>query len=154
MSNKARWNRKRIGLGKSKARGQAVVEFALVMVFFLVILLAVLDLGRAYFTAVALENAAAEGAMYGMANPICEFEGDCGDPQNSVQYRVQHESTSGLLVPGDVEFDVAPADIGARLPGTMLVVTVTYPFRPIIPLVSAFGAAEFDMSSSAKQLIP
>ena len=145
--------RKSRALRQAKGRGQAVVEFALMMVFFLVILLAVLDIGRAFFTAVALENAAAEGAMYGMANPTCENQGDCGDAQNSIDYRVRHESLNRLLDPAEMSFQVSPA-VGDRVVGATLVVTVTYPFRPIIPLVSAFGMEEFNLTSSARQLIP
>lgn len=135
-------------------RGQAVVEFALVMVFFLMILLAVLDLGRAYLSVVALENAAAEGAMFGLANPTCETSGDCADPDNIV-YRVKHESPVGLLNPDDPGYAVVvwPAE-AQRLPGTQLVVTVTYPFHPVIPLLSAAGADPIWLSSTAKQLIP
>lgn len=136
---------------RRKSRGQAVVEFALMMVFFLLILLAVLDLGRAYLTSVALENAAAEGAMFAMANPLClPLPSPCVDP-DTVTFRVQHESTGGLLVPEDVQvvWSAPPYD-----PGYMVAVTVSYPFHPIIPLVSAFGADPITLTSSAKQLIP
>lgn len=144
------WSRTR----KRPSRGQAVVEFALVMVFFLVVLLAVLDLGRAYLSVVALENAAAEGALFGSANPACETSSDCTDPDNMV-YRVKHESPSGLLDPDDPGYTVEVwPDAGTRLPGTQLIVTVTYPFHPVVPLISAAGADPIWLSSTAKQLIP
>lgn len=146
-----RWPRTR----RLHSRGQAVVEFALVMIFFLIILLAVLDVGRAYLSSVALENAAAEGALFGIANPACASAGDCADPDN-IEYRVRHESVGGLLDPdeGDFAVDVWPANAADRLPGTQLIVTATYPFRPIIPLVSAFGAEVIPLQRAAKQLIP
>lgn len=140
-------------LGHAKNRGQAVVEFALVMVFFLVILLAVLDLGRAYLSVVALENAAAEGALFGSANPDCHTSANCPDPNNIV-YRVKHESPVGLLNPDDPGYAVDIAGTGAYEPGTQLIVTVTYPFHPVIPLLSAAGADPIWLSRSARQLIP
>jgi Flp pilus assembly protein TadG len=135
---------------KFKDRGQAVVEFALVMVFFLMILLAVLDLGRAYLSVVALENAAAEGALYGSANPTCLAQGDCGDPQNSIDYRVRHESVGGLLDPSAMLVDWTDSPVI----GGQLAVTVTYPYHPIIPLLSAAGADPIWLSSSAIEMIP
>ena len=146
-----RWPRTR----RLHSRGQAVVEFALVMIFFLIILLAVLDVGRAYLSSVALENAAAEGALFGMANPTCTDGITCADPDNIV-YRVRHESVGGLLDPNESDFtvEVWPVDVDDRLPGTQLIVTATYPFRPIIPLVSAFGAEVIPLQRAAKQLIP
>ncbi len=134
-------------------RGQAVVEFALVMVFFLLFLLAVIDLGRAYFTVVALENAAAEGALYGMANPSCIHEGDCGQYQ-SVEYRVRYESQNALLDPDQVTFQVEMDAANPGTPGTMIRVTVTYPFRPILPILSAFGSDTIILNEAADELIP
>lgn len=140
--------------GADTERGQAVVEFALVMVFFLVLLLAMLDLGRAYFTSVALENAAAEGALYGMGHPQCETSSDpgCADP-NNIAYRIKHESQNPLIDPALIEFAVAPTK-AERVPGAQLTITVTYPFKPIIPLLSAFGADTITLRRVAKQLIP
>ncbi len=139
-----------------RSRGQAVVEFALVMVFFLVFMLAVIDLGRAFFTAVGLENAAAEGALYGMANPTCETSADgsnCADP-NNIEYRIKHESENIMLNPALIQFDVKPDNYANRVPGSMLGITVTYPFRPIIPLLSTFGADPLWLRRTAFQLIP
>lgn len=141
-----------------RAKGQAVVEFALVMALFLVFLLAVLDLGRAYFTVVTLENAAAEGSLFGMANPNCKTESDgqayCGGPQNSIEYRVKHESTGIWIDPDDLVYTVTLDPVHPAEPGTMITVTVVYPFRPILPLLSAFGAETIWIRRDTQQLIP
>ncbi len=143
---------------RSRAVGQAVVEFAVVMAFFLVLLLAVLDLGRAYFTVVALENAAAEGSLFGMANPNCKTESDgqayCGGPQNSIEYRVKHESTGIWIDPNVLVYTVTLDPAHPAEPGTMITVTVLYPFRPILPLLSAFGAETIWIRRDTQQLIP
>src|SRR5438128_7469048 len=52
-------------------RGQGLVEFSLSLVFLTVLLLGVLDIGRAYFTYLGLKDAAEEGAYYGSAFPQC-----------------------------------------------------------------------------------
>ncbi len=47
---------------RKKRRGQAVVEFALVLPIFLLLILGALDFGRAYYRLHLLTNAAREGA--------------------------------------------------------------------------------------------
>ena len=50
-------------------QGQSLVEFAVGLVVILVILCGLLDLGRAYFIYVALEDGAGEAALYLSINP-------------------------------------------------------------------------------------
>jgi hypothetical protein len=146
--------RKRLNLFRRSKKGQAIVEFALVMVFFLFVLLAVLDLGRAYFVMVAVENAAAEGALFGMANPNCVRPSDgpsCANP-NNVEYRILNESQSALVIPSLMHYEVTFP--GNKQPGTPIQVTVWYDFRPILPFLSAFGSSTITIRRSATQLIP
>lgn len=151
------WLRGRASLfDKTKDRGQAVVEFALVMVFFLVFLLALIDLGRAYFVMMGVQNAAGEGALYGIANPGCRTAadpGDCGDP-NNIEYRIKNESDSRVIDPNQyTAINVAcdPVDCG---PGAMLTVEAIYEYQPILPILSAFGADRITIRRVAIQLVP
>jgi len=50
------------------SRGQALVEFALVLSVVVMVLLLAIDLGRAYFTYVGVRNAAREAAVFGGYN--------------------------------------------------------------------------------------
>jgi Flp pilus assembly protein TadG len=52
-----------------KSRGQSLVEVALVLPILVMLLLGLLDFGRAYYTIVALRDAADEGAAFGATNP-------------------------------------------------------------------------------------
>ena len=54
---------------KRREQGQSLAEFALVLPIVLLILAGVLDLGRAYFSYVAVTDAAAEGAAYASLHP-------------------------------------------------------------------------------------
>jgi Flp pilus assembly protein TadG len=54
---------------KPKERGQSMIELALVITILLVLLAGTVDLGRAFFTWLALRDAAQEGAAYGSAMP-------------------------------------------------------------------------------------
>ncbi len=50
-------------------RGQSLVEFALVLPIFLVLLLMAVDFGRLFFTYIQVSNAAREAAAYGATQP-------------------------------------------------------------------------------------
>jgi hypothetical protein len=88
---------RRRSLNRSE-RGQSMVEMALMMTILLVVLSAVLDLGRGFFSFIAIQNAAAEGALYAAINPRCRVPSmmGCTDP-NNVVFRTRHESPDGLV---------------------------------------------------------
>jgi len=54
---------------KNKETGQSMVELALTITILMVLLAGTVDLGRAFFTWLALRDAAQEGASYGSLNP-------------------------------------------------------------------------------------
>lgn len=74
-------------------RGQSLVEMAITLPVLILILSGLMDLGRIYYTAIALEEAVAEAALYLAINHSCPKDsgGDCSDPNNAY-YRA---STSG-----------------------------------------------------------
>ena len=51
------------------ARAQAVVEFAIILPIFMLLLLMAVDFGRLFFTYVQVSNAAREAASYGATQP-------------------------------------------------------------------------------------
>lgn len=56
------------GLLKTRTRGQALVEFALVIPILALLLVMAIDFGRVFFEVVALQNAARIGADYGASH--------------------------------------------------------------------------------------
>jgi len=52
-------------LNSAGSRGQSLTEFALGITFILVMMAGLMDLGRAYFSFLSLQDAAQEGALYG-----------------------------------------------------------------------------------------
>ncbi|MEO5964512.1 MAG: TadE family protein [Candidatus Limnocylindrales bacterium] len=60
--------RRRRGDGRRRSAGQAMVEFALVIPIFLLLLTALFDMGRAVFAYNTLTNAAREGARIAIVN--------------------------------------------------------------------------------------
>lgn len=135
--------------GRRPPAGQSLVEFMLLLVFTLILMLGVLDLGRVYFTYLALKDAAAEGAYFGSVYPQCvdedgvdvdgnglEDEGAACAADHNVAYRVAQSAVRGGLV------DWSNATISTTLPvtlvaGQVLTVSVSYDFMLITPFAGA-----------------
>jgi Flp pilus assembly protein TadG len=65
-----RWGQRTLSLfaPAARERGSSLVEFALMLPFLTLLLLGVIDLGRAYYVNVEVSNAAYTGALYGTQN--------------------------------------------------------------------------------------
>ena len=56
-------------INRGQEKGQSLVELAISITLLLVFISGIVDLGRAIFTQFALQDAAEEGLVYGIANP-------------------------------------------------------------------------------------
>jgi Flp pilus assembly protein TadG len=110
----------------SSQLGQSLVEFALILPILLIVFLGVLDLGRSFYTYIALTNAAREAARYTAVNNI---------PASSAKVTQELGAVSGC-VGGTVTFNGAG---GGR--GNPYTVTVTCQFQLITPFMSRIVGA-------------
>ena len=93
---------------QSKESGQSMVELAISLVFLFILLAGVVDLGRAFFTYIALRDAAQEGASYGaVARERTADLIDC----TGIENRVRSTSTTPVDLANTTNIDVA-IDIG------------------------------------------
>src|SRR5688500_10726445 len=76
---------------RSRSLGQSMVELAVVLPVLLLVVAGTIDLGRAYFSTVAIENASKEGAFYGARKPLCDTEKTGCTAPNTVQWHVEQE---------------------------------------------------------------
>ena len=106
---------------KSKAeQGQSMVELAVTITFLMILLAGTVDLGRAFFTWLALRDAAQEGASYATFEP--------GDT-TGIQQRVWDNLEQVVNNPSaNVSVLVTTANPCA---GHMVVVDVDYPTFPV-----------------------
>jgi Flp pilus assembly protein TadG len=56
-------------LTRNSERGSSLVEMAILLPFLFLILIGVIDFGRAYYDSIEVANAARAGAQYGVINP-------------------------------------------------------------------------------------
>jgi Flp pilus assembly protein TadG len=138
-----------------RARGQALVEFSLVLIPFLIILMGVFDLGRAIYMMNTTAQAAREIARVTIVHP---YDTCCDLASSSEAQGVIGVQRS--LLPGftfTAATDVTCVDIlDVTIPdnqcnaGDFIKVRVRAPFTPVTPLVSAFGTHTFESYSRVK----
>ena len=132
-------------------RGQALVELAIVLPVFLVLVLAAIDLGRIFFARITVANSAREGAYEAAYGGSYVANAACG-PSNSVMCAVLNESQGSLTVaPADVAWSCAGAGgcvSGAY--GDVVTVKVTGHFDLLTPILAVFfGGTNLAFSSTA-----
>jgi hypothetical protein len=120
--------------------GAAVVEFALVLPIFLLIVFGIIDFGRAFYTVNNIISAVREGSRYGaiLAAPMSTAG------QREIRDRVRSVSQP---FGGDTLQD---AQIEIDFDGELLTVRVEkYPFRPLTPLATTLGLATWPITRQA-----
>jgi Flp pilus assembly protein TadG len=138
---------------RSRSRGQALVEFALVAPIFFIMLFALIDFGRYVYYVQILNNAAREGARYAIVHGSkgipssgpAETGTVSSDPSGAnVKSTVRNYlvgvigQTTGALtvnVCWQPQNGIGGACSGDNRRGTPVDVTVDYQFRSVIPVV-------------------
>jgi Flp pilus assembly protein TadG len=144
---------------RGSERGQSLIEFALILPVLLLLLLGVLDMGRAVADNVALTNAAQQGARYSILNNSgeCHWTYSLAQPAPTgicATVLAQALQAAPQLRAADVtEIDVVYRPISANdgSPGTPAAqVTLHYRFAPITGLF--LGGATFPLFANATYL--
>ena len=132
--------------------GQGLVEFVLISVVVLILTMGLADLGRMYYTFLALQTAAGEGASFAQVYPACVTPAHCANPDN-VTYRVQNSAPRAGLVDWtntNVAVDVPHGAVA----GEQIEVTVSYRYRLIAPFMNIIvGEDAFDLNARASGII-
>ncbi len=138
-------------LVRSAQRGQALVEFSLAVIPFLILLMAIFDLGRGIY----MMNGTSEAAREISRVTIVHRDGGSGlgfSADTAAVIATQRNLIPGLEI--DPATDITCVDeydqpvVGNCLPKVHFIkVHVTADFEPITPLVSAFGSHTFESTS-------
>ena len=129
------------------SRGQALVEFAIILPVFLMIAFGTIDFGSAFDASITVSNAAREGARAGVLAPtaaavtarVRQVAGRLNDSNLTVA--VSCKTSAGAACPGG---------LAGAITGTTLVVTVSYDYSLITPI--AFGRT-IPLSSTAQMMV-
>lgn len=124
-------------LSSNPKRGQELVEYAIILPLFLIMVLGILDLGRAVYYYAAMNNVVREGARYGSIH--LEDSG----VENTI---------CGLVVARAIGVDISCDDVTTTFDFNQGTVTVTveFPFVPISQIITGiFGINQIDLATSS-----
>ena len=138
-------------LRRRRPRGQALVEFALVVPVLMLILLITVDFGRLFFTYIQINNAAREGAAYGSVNPTST--GIVTAAQKEIDAQAQRGESS-LSVSSTCADSTGSALACASAPGgsgrgSTITVAVSENFNFLAPLINGAFGNNFKVGASA-----
>jgi Flp pilus assembly protein TadG len=128
------------------------VEFALALPILALLLIAVVDMGRAFNNYITITNAAREGARFGSRIAHTDPSGGGTDPDDLVKSAViQEAANSGVSLTYD-NVSIQPEGYGTdRDSGEPLTVTVEYTFTTFIG--GLIGLPEFTMRTETSMRI-
>jgi TadE-like protein len=137
-------------------KGSTLVEFALTVALFLVMLFGIVDFGRALYTYHFLSNAARDATRWAAVNGAsCNDDGSCNGTggmnsgpaqQSDVLAYVKRLTPPGIdsskiTIPaacglaGGGKCAASPAGCALNQPGCMVQIKLSYPFGFLVPLV-------------------
>jgi len=88
----------RIGKGNARERGQALVEFTIVVLVFLLFVFGILDMARLFQSWTDVQHAAREGARYAVTGrTTCSINGVSYSTRNECIKRTVWDATTGML---------------------------------------------------------
>ncbi|OBR90315.1 MULTISPECIES: TadE/TadG family type IV pilus assembly protein [Clostridium] len=105
-------------------KGQALVEFAIILPILLLIVMGIVQFGMVINSYLTIENASREGARAGII----------GSTDQEIQYLIV--ATSPNLDPKNLTVTITP-DESSRRSGDSLIVKVTYKYNLTVPIISS-----------------
>jgi Flp pilus assembly protein TadG len=138
MSGRLGWRNRR-----QASRGQALVEFALIIPVMLLMLVIAIDFGRIFFSYIEITNAAREGAAIGAYEPsnLIQIQTTAGQETSSQSQRGENAiavTTACKDSTGTSLSDCSLASVGATGAGNTITVNVDEKFTFLTPLIGNF----------------
>jgi Flp pilus assembly protein TadG len=151
MERAVRTTRRRLKSSlRREGSGQSLVEFALVVVMFLLLVVGIVEFGRAWNLYQILANASREGArLAALPNGFTSAA--------AVRTTVQNYLATGNVPPGKTTIAIGGAGVDGGT-GTQVSVTLTYPYTflfvgPIVRLINPGATAGADVTIQAQSVM-
>jgi Flp pilus assembly protein TadG len=138
-------------LRQQRERGQALVEFSLSIVIFLVLMMAIVDLGRGIYMFNGVSEAAREIARVASVHPGTTF----GGPEITAVVNTQKKLIPNLGNPtfACVDIDGGPGldtTYGNCPTGAQVTVSISAVYGPVTPLMGLLGTWNMQSTSSVR----
>jgi Flp pilus assembly protein TadG len=143
---------------RSAQRGASLPETAIVMAVLLALLFGIIDFGRAVYTYAFVAQLAREGARWAIVRGNqCSVLDHCNAQASDIQTYVQSLSegptSSGQTQVSALWSSCPSGTSGNNAPGCTVTVTVTYPFKFLLPFMPKGSLSQLTMTSSSKMVI-
>lgn len=128
-------------------RGQSLVEFALILPVFVLVLVGLFDVGRAVYAFNTVSNAAREGARVAIVNQT-----ESGIDAEAIRMGVSLDLTASDVTVSYVNDDLtsgAPCNSSPPQNGCIAQVTVTYSYNAATPLIGSL-LGPLELTSTAR----
>lgn len=113
-------------------KGQALVEFAIILPILLIILMGIIEFGMMMNSYLTIQNAAREGARLGIVGGT------------DIEINTLITKISPSLNTSDLNVSISPDEV-SRNPGDTLDVNITYKYHMTVPIISAILGNEIDL---------
>lgn len=132
--------------------GQAMVEFAIASIVFLMMLFGVIEFGWLMYARSQVTDAARIGARYAAVNGtqsrgITTPSGEASYTLNPSDVKAYITNRLGLPNASDMTVTVKKPD-GTLVPGNRVEIDVSYPYHPLIGFVIPTGTLDFTSTST------
>jgi Flp pilus assembly protein TadG len=117
------------------------VEMAFVTVFLLILVMGIIDIGRALYTNISIQEAAQEGAYFGAFQDDATVAG--------IQQKAVNSTDSPALVAGDVTVNCTTVT-KSKKNGTRVEVTVTHELDLVTPFVGQWLGGAMTLTKTAE----
>ena len=121
----------------SRERGQDLIEYALILPLFLLLVVMIIDLARATITYTTLYNAVREGARYGIIHPE-----DSANIINAVKHYSPGLNSADIVVVPNY-----------NTTNETIQVKATYDFLPMTPFANFLGFSPLTLSSQSTMYV-
>jgi Flp pilus assembly protein TadG len=112
---------------KERQKGQSLTEFAIGVIFILILLASGMDLGRAYYSYIAVRDAAQEGASYASIAPA---------DVHGVRARVRSTSNTPVALSSFTDDQIDIVVFGVACAGGTVKVSVDFDFDLVAPFIA------------------
>ena len=137
-----------------RIRGQSLVEFALMLPLFLVLIMGLFDIGRAVLYYAAINTAAREGTRFAIMQPVTDGDRnfDCENPQTLTDADICTEVRSKFFNIGDLEQSLITITYSPKYDNDTLVqIGIDLAYEPITPGLGLIG--DFTLNANSQMLM-
>ena len=130
---------------KKDQKGQALVEFALILPILILLVMGIIEFGIIYHTQLVLDNASREGARAGVLQQ--RGEEDSASSDDKIKEVIFDRAATLDRDKLEQGINISP-DFGDRRVGVPLKVELTYEVNPFTPVISNIIGDSIELNSS------